>query len=369
MHKVTFYPLGNADCSLIELDNGKNFLFDYSHCRDESDDNDLRIDLKNSILEKMEDKEKDFFDVVTFTHADDDHIKGFSDIFYLEHSSKYQDEDRLKINELWVPASVIIEKDLENDAEILQKEARYRLKNKSNIKIFSRPSMLKDWFKNNGLDINEYKELMIDAGQIVPNFNYTDDSIEIFVHSPFAKREEDELIDRNLCSIVVQITFMSSKEYTRVILSADTPHENWKEIVEITRGKDREEKLSWDIFKIPHHCSYKSLSDEKGDKKTEPIEEVQWLFNQGQEKCTIISTSKVIEDEDSDQPPHYQAKNFYKEIATDKDGEFIVTMEHPKPSKPEPLEIEIDETGTTILKRNLGAVGVLTSRPAPRAGD
>jgi len=29
MHRLTFYPLGNADCCLIDLANGQKILFDY----------------------------------------------------------------------------------------------------------------------------------------------------------------------------------------------------------------------------------------------------------------------------------------------------------------------------------------------------
>lgn len=33
MHKVTFFPLGNADCTRIVLANGKRVLFDYANTR------------------------------------------------------------------------------------------------------------------------------------------------------------------------------------------------------------------------------------------------------------------------------------------------------------------------------------------------
>ncbi|MCK6649554.1 MAG: hypothetical protein L6Q66_07855 [Bacteroidia bacterium] len=368
MHKVTFFPLGNADCCLIELENNKNLMFDYAHCREAEDDNDLRIDLKSKIQDKMEEKELDYLDYVAFTHADDDHIRGFSDIFYLEFAAKYQEGERIKINELWVPASVIVEKGLTGEAKILQSEARYRLKNKSRIKIFSRPSMLKEWFEENELNPDNFSGFLIDAGQIIPGLNLKNDKVEIFVHSPFAKRNEEEVIDRNLSSIVVQLKFEANNENTYLILGADTPYENWQDIVNITKKKNREEKLKWDIFKLPHHCSYLSLSSEKGKTKTEPRAEVMWLFEQGNEKCKIVSTSKIIENEDTDLPPHYQAANYYKELVKGKNGEFLVTMEHPKKSKPEPIEIEIDSLGCTVLKRNIGTLGILTNRPAPRAG-
>ena len=123
MHKLTFYPLGNADCTLIGLDNGQNILFDYADMGDPSDDEDRRINLPSSLREDLEAEDKDFYDVVAFTHADDDHIHGFSEFFYLEHAAKYQDDDRIKINDLWVPAWVILESGLTGEARMLRREA------------------------------------------------------------------------------------------------------------------------------------------------------------------------------------------------------------------------------------------------------
>ena len=126
MHKLTFYPLGNADCCLIDLDNGQKILFDYADVGDSNDDDDLRIDLPAKLRADLEAAEKDSYDVVAITHADKDHIKGFSDFFYLQHAKKYQNGDRIKIDTLWVPAAVILETTSNEDHRILRAEARYR---------------------------------------------------------------------------------------------------------------------------------------------------------------------------------------------------------------------------------------------------
>ena len=368
MHIITFYPIGNADCCLIELDNGKNLLFDYAHCKDFEDEEDLRVDLRTEITNKLEGKKKKYLDIVTFTHADDDHLRGFSDLFYLEYAKKYQNDERIKIKQLWVPATIICEKGLKDEAGILQAESRYRLKNKLGIRIFSRPSFLNDWFESEDLDISEYSGLFVDAGRLVPDFNISNDNFEVFVHSPFAHRTDDKLIDRNIGSIVVQCSFSNDENITKLILAADTPYDNWIEIVNITKSHKREEKLNWDIIKLPHHCSYSSLNNEKGKDKTDPVKEIKWLFEQCQGSAKIISTSNKIPTEDTAQPPHRQAANYYKDNAKNKNGEFLVTMEFPKPSKPEPLVINIDDDGATAVKRNLGSLAIISHQPAHRAG-
>lgn len=51
-----------------------------------------------------------------------------------------------------------------------------------------------------------------------------------------------------------------------------------KKIVNRSETNGNEEYLRWDIYDVPHHCSYTGLSDEKGDYWTTPTEEVKNCF-------------------------------------------------------------------------------------------
>jgi beta-lactamase superfamily II metal-dependent hydrolase len=371
MHRITFYPIGNADCCFIETDGGKNFLFDYGNMRNKDDEEDLRVDLEAAVRSKLEEKEVDFVDVLAITHADNDHLNKFSELFYLNHAEKYQSKDRIKINELWVPSAVICsDKINDSEAKILRAEARHRLKNKQGIKVFSRPEFIDDWFEEEGLNADDYAEFFVDAGTLVPGLDIDSDGIEFFVHSPFASRQDDgTLVERNDCSIVVQCCFKSGDTITRFILGSDTAWEAWEEIVKISEYHENEERLQYDIFKLPHHCSYTTLSDDKGKDKTEPKEKVEWLFRQANTGAVIVATCDPIPSEDTDQPPHRQAAKFYKDLMNELSGEFIVTMEHPSVSKPEPIEITIESTCATLKKSSLGGLGTFISiRPSRRAG-
>jgi hypothetical protein len=179
------------------------------------------------------------------------------------------------------------------------------------------------------------------------------------------------VIDRNDCSLVMQAWFSIGGREVRVILSADTTHDLWEAIVKMTRLYKNDKRLEWDVFKLPHHCSYLSIGPEKGKTETSPTKATKWLFEtQGQTGAVVVSTSKPIPEDDSDdQPPHRQAANYYKnKVVGPKGGEFKVAMEHPSVSKPEPLVIKIDGYGTTILKSIVGGGASVVSRPAPRAG-
>ena len=66
MHKATFFPLGNADCCRIDLQDGRKILFDYANTRNPDDESDLRCDLPALLTEDLESADKNEFDVVAF---------------------------------------------------------------------------------------------------------------------------------------------------------------------------------------------------------------------------------------------------------------------------------------------------------------
>ncbi len=374
--KLTFHPLGNADCTRFDLADGRKLLVDYADMRNPEDPRDRRIDLPTELKSDLRAAKRDYYDVVLFTHLDDDHCCGSGDFFWLDHAAKYQGEGRIKIRELWVPAAAILEEGCQDSARIIRQEARYRLKEGYGIRVFSRPAKLKEWLEKNGLTLESRAHLITDAGQLVPGFSTAGpERVQFFIHSPFGWRQDDNgIVDRNQDSVVFQATFLEGSRETHALFMSDINYDSIDQIVQTTRRHKREDRLRWDIFKIPHHCSYLSIGPEKGEDETKPTPDVKWLYEaQGQPRCTMMSTSKSIpvkgsaEDKDV-QPPHREAANYYKRVANMKDGAFKVTMDLPSSSKPKPSTIEITERGATLLSvsATVGAASVI-STPA-RAG-
>ena len=343
LSKITFFNVGNADTTLIQLNSERNVLWDYANMQGERHCN-LPDELNSRV-------KCGYFDVVCFTHADEDHLKGMSEYFYLEHADKYKVSTRKKIQDLWVPAALLLESrnDYCYDAKILKAEAKHRfLTTKKGVKVFSKPDALKDWVENEGVAFKEIEHLIVDAGGLVPGWQKDTDGIEFFVHSPFKGHIDDtDIIRRNEATIIVQAVFGNATQ-TKLILGSDVDSENLRDIVKITKWHKNESRLLWDIFHLCHHCSYKAINkDDKGRTKTIPIDEVKWLMEtQGQMGGILISPSDIIPPNDTDQPPHKQAYNYYKEdVANKKNGKIIVTMENPTKTKPEPLELTIEEHG------------------------
>lgn len=369
MHKVKFYPVGNGDCSQIVLENGKRLLFDYCHRRKAEDEDDPRIDLEAALSAELSAAGQEGFDVVALTHLDDDHIANSTEFFHLEHAKKYQGEGRKTIEELWVPAAAILEKGLTGEAAVWRSEARHRLRKGEGIRVFSKPSALKDWLESEGLSLEDREDLITDAGRIVPGFSLNADGVEFFVHSPFAKHVDGESVMRNEGALILHAKFEVLGRKTRYLMVGDSTWEVLEEIVDLTRAKGNDERLWWDLYNVPHHCSYLALGPEKGKERTEPVSNVQWLLDQCQIGGIAVSSSDPIPKEDTNDPPHRQAAATYRKAIEDNGGrKFVVTMEHPSKDRPKALQIDIGRLGAAI--KTLGAVGgvSLTSSRTPRAG-
>lgn len=377
MHKLTFFPLGNADCCRIDLDNGRKILLDYAATRDPGDGEDCRCDLPTLLREDLDTADRNDFDVVAFTHLDEDHYKGASEFFYLEHAAKYQGEDRVRIVELWVPAGFLLEdlgSDATSEAKVLRAEARHRFKTMEGIRVFGRPKLLEEYCQDRGLSLELRGHLIIDAGSVVPGFSLVEDGLEIFVHSPFAYRIDNGLEDRNRCSFMCQARFQMQGTITDVLLLDDADYEALRDIVRTTRRHQNHFRLGWHVLKVPHHCSYKSIGPDRGTSKTEPEdEEIDWLYEDQQERPGIlVSSSWPIPNpgsaDDNDQPPHREAAAYYRDVLKDA-VDFLVTMSHPTGAKkPKPIEITIGDQGPTLMKTTVPASAAIVSSRGERHG-
>ena len=379
-HTISFYPVGNGDTEQIVLMNERRVLFDFCHRQKGEDDDTPEIDLKTQLQDELKTAKRDDFDVVAFTHADRDHIQGSTEFFWLQHAEKYQGNDRIKIRELWMPAAMLLE-EVERDQQsdefaILLQEGRYRLLEGKDILVFSKPPALMEWLipklKERGLPPNARNHLFVDAGTLVPGFSLAKDGVEFFCHSPFIKHCDGGDIIRNSAALVFNVRFVIDQMVYDFLEVGDATWEDLEDIVRATRWHKNDDRLCWDLFNIPHHCSYLGLSDDKGAQETEPKPLVKDLLLQGKRDASIVSCSNPIPDEkeayEQMQPPHIQARKAYERHRREVGGrKFLVTMEEPNARRPEPIVFEVGPQGGSKRRSVTGAAAVISSTP-PRAG-
>jgi hypothetical protein len=379
-HKIIFYPVGHGDTCQIVTANGRRFLFDFCHRKCAEDKDDPRIDLKARLQEELKAAKRDYFDMVAFSHADSDHICGSTEFFELQHAAKYQGGDRIRIEELWVPAAMLLDAptrdQMSQEFAIWRREARHRLLEGKGIKVFSQPKSLMAWLgpalQDRGEPTTARDHLFVDAGTLVNSYSLDADGVEFFSHAPFMKHCDGDKIVCNDASIVLNIRFRADGQHYDFLQIGDSTWEVLGEIVEITKTHCNQDRLAWNLFNIPHHCSYLALSDEKGDKETEPKPLVKELLLYGKAGSYMVSSSCPIPDSRdmyvNDQPPHIQARNAYKSYCKKVGGrEVLVTMEQPNAGKPEPITFEVTWGGVSWIKAIAGAPAVIGTA-APRAG-
>lgn len=374
---LTFHPLGNADCTRIDLKDGRKILVDYADMRNEENAVYGCIDLQDSLRMDLRAVSRDYYDVVLFTHLDRDHTYGADSFFHFDRFSGKQGGERIKMNEMWVPAAALTEDSLADDAWTIRQEARYRFIQGYGIRVFSRPECLKDFCDKNGIRLEDRSHLITDAGQLVPGYDDLNAAggVEIFIHSPMAWRQDDRgYVERNEDAVVFHATFRELGRDTKVLFASDVNDETLSHIVQASKKHEHTERLQWDVYKIPHHCSYKSLNcQDKGVDKTMPIEDVRWLCEDcAQVSGIMVSTSKSIPGKgtpgDVDvQPPHRQAANYYEEAIGKVDGQFEVTMDHSSARNPKPFKLRITETGAAVALLAIAPATYAAASPA-RAG-
>lgn len=380
-HEITFYPVGNGDTSQVVLSKGRRILFDFCHstCGENSDE--PVIDLNKQLKDELSTAKRDYFDVVAFTHADKDHISGSTEFFELQHAVKYQGDGRIKINELWVPAAMLLE-NAENDKQseafvILRQEARHRLLEGKGIRVFSHPQALDDWLhpklKERNLSTSARDHLFVDAGQLVPGLTLINDGVEVFCHSPFIKHCDDGDIIRNEASLIFNVRLEADGGIFDYLEMGDSTWEVIEDIYTTTETHNNLDRLEWDIYNIPHHCSYLALSDDKGEKETQPKPLVEKILLLGKQDSYIVSSSNPISDiKDSYeqiQPPHIQTRKAYEKYIDKVGGrKFLVSMEEPNANQPKPIKFEISSQGIAQIKAVVSGASFLASTKPPRAG-
>ena len=376
-HRVVFYPVGNGDTSQIVLENGKRLLFDFRHCKKTEDGGCPEINLAERLRAELREANRDDFDVVALTHGDSDHIENSTEFFELRHAAKYQGNGRIKIKTLWVPAAMVLEcgtnDNQSSEFVIWRQEARHRLIKGEGIRVFSKPDKLKDWLNTNGLTLDSRRHLITDAGCLVPEFSIASDGVEFFCHSPFIKHVDggDDL--RNAASLIFNVRFRQGGQHFDYLAIGDSDWCVLEDIVQTTKDHNNMDRLAWDLYNIPHHCSAFALSDEKGDNETIPKPLVKELLQQGKPGAYLVSSSNPIPDSkdayDQAQPPHIQARKCYQRYLGEIGGaKFLVTMEEPNATKPEPITFKVEIGGISIDRKLASAAAMITSSRAPRAG-
>jgi len=369
--RITFFPVGNGDTTLITLSDNTDILIDCNITKDSKDpDEKERYDVHSHLLMvlKKDKREIPHLDAFILSHPDVDHCRGFDDTFFTGNPKKYSEQDKrhgkIIIDELWFAPRIFSPHEtagnLSDEANQFRKEANrrialYKQKSPERTKAGNRLRII-------GYSDNPELEGLIDIitvpGDYINLINGEQKhDFSFFVHAPFRKDSDSSEDERNDTSIVLQAQFdVDGIEGAGLIfLGGDSGCTIWADILE----RSDEKNLKWDIFMAPHHCSWTFFSEKPYKENKIPSESSLEILNKKHHGALVVCSCKPIK-KDDDNPPHYAAKEEYIKIVGDKN--LITTMEHPEEKQPLPIEFEISKKGPVKIVSS--KVALVTSSSA-----
>lgn len=361
-HKIKFYPVDNGDNTLITLSDKTTILID---CKiregEETNAGNNIFPVKDDLIESIEENQDGapFIDLFILTHPDEDHCLGFEKNFFHGESPENYDDDNKEneeiiINELWC-TTMLFNGASNNDAKALKKEAERRKK----LWDEDKPEKNDDGnrIRMIGYDGDDRFENIPES---IPGETLTLEEIngnntgnfEFFIHSPFKKSliQATSNEDKNFSSIAMQARFKINESDDQwaclYLFGGDADHYIWKEILNKSKDNGNEDKLKWDIFLSPHHCSWTFFNDVPYDAKEEnktPKETSLEILDYKEGAGKLVASCKVVRSSDKN-PPHAAAKKEYQK-KLDKKSDFIELAMEPSENSPEPYVFEITPSG------------------------
>ncbi len=360
---VTFFPVGNGDMTLIQLETGRCILIDIN-IRQPDEGGKIRDVVADLRARLPKDKlGRHYVDAMLLTHPDQDHCRGLKEHFHLGPLTDYvepkKDEDgKIVIREMWSSPMVFRRRpagdSLCKDADAWATEARRRV----NLhKEGNGTTLTGDRIQVVGEDLPDkmkgIEDITVKAGANITFINgYDDGSFSGFLLAPKGKGDaaEEERRSKNHSSVIVRFSLARDEQLdaTRYLAGGDALVEIWERIW--TDYKSRKHLLAYHLLGTPHHCSWRSLSAESwGDSDGEAVasDEALKALGQALDGAYIVASSKPIADDDDD-PPCIGAKREYEDIADGANGEFVNTSEHKSGSDVMPMVFEVTTSGAVL---------------------
>ena len=371
-HTIKFYPVGNGDCTLIKLSNGRTIIVD-CQINDPYDKNGKQIlfDVKKDLQTELgkDSNGHPYVDLFISTHPHDDHCIGFDENFYHGAPNSYipsSDKGKIIIGELWITPRGI-GNNIAASAESLRCEAKRR--RQLYDKDMSYGGSYGNYLRIIGYDQQRTfdRRYSYVPGTSVMSVNGMDLSyLEIFIHAPFKEdvAECKETDDKNMTSIVTQFKFKSDSGDVkcRVLMGGDAEHEIWQHILD---NNIYDANLEWNIFLAPHHCSWTFFNE--SDNKQEVLQCAKDILSKQQNNACIIASSKAIHAYDSN-PQCAEAKKEYLKNLDNTDNFFNTATDYIVDGIAQPIVFKIGSYGKRKVFTTMSAGQSSISRPAPRAG-
>ena len=358
---LSFFPVGNGDMTLIELESGRKILIDLNirSAADDPDDEtpDVAEMLRNRL--KRDTQGRRYVDALLVTHPDKDHCTGLRKHFHLGPPNEWSARaDKIFVREIWSSPMVFRyasrNHGLCDDAKAFNSEARRRVQlfRETGGSVIDGNRILILGEDEDG-KTDDLKSVLIRVDQAFSRVNGQNDGLmtaRLLGPLPKESNDDEEVLSKNNSSTILQFSLAGDRiaDKCRFLTGGDAEVSIWEKLWR--RHRRRSEWLSYDILQAPHHCSWHSLSydswSELGE-KAEVCKDARNALSQTRYGATIVVSSDPIKDDDND-PPCIRAKREYVGIVNNVNGSFKCVSEYPSERSPGVMEFEVTRYGLKL---------------------
>ena len=358
---LSFFPVGNGDMTLLELESGRKILIDLNIRAAADDLDDETPDVAEMLCNRLkrDTQRRRYVDALLVTHPDKDHCTGLRKHFHLGPPNEWSPRaDKIFVREIWSSPMVFRyasrNHGLCDDAKAFNREARRRVQqfretggsviDGNRILILGEDEVGKT---------DDLKSILICVDQEFSRVNgQNDGSMTARLLGPLRKKEGDdeEVLSKNNSSTILRFSLAGAhvSDKCRFLTGGDAQVTIWEKLWQ--RHRLKPDRLSYDILQVPHHCSWHSLSydswSELGE-KAEVCEDARSALSQTRHGATIVASSDPIKDDDND-PPCIRARREYVGIVANVNGVFKCVGEYPTEGSPGVMEFEVTRYGLKL---------------------
>ncbi|WP_340676197.1 metallohydrolase [Paraperlucidibaca sp.] len=369
--KIEFFPVDNGDMTLVTLESGRTILIDVNirQRADDDKDNDA-VDVASLLRARLQRDTNNrlYVDAFLLSHPDEDHCRGLTRHFHLGKAGEWSaKDDKILIREMWSSPIVFRRaKDIQGavcaDAAAWWVEARRRVKtfvaaaNKAGIADGERIQVLGE---DRDGKTDDLTDILVKSGSDITKIGgKVDGTFRGRLLSPqlVSKEDAEKLTGKNQASVVTRFNIRGggNDDACLFLTGGDAEVESWERIW--SRTKHQISSLQYNLLQAPHHCSWRSLSEDSWSDLGEHAvasSEARSALGQALAGAYIVSSSKEIIDDDDD-PPCIRAKREYESIVKGVSGSFLCTADE---CEDDVLLFEITADGPKPGKKGSGSSG------------
>lgn len=373
--RISFFPVGNGDMTLIETERGHKILIDVNIRSAADDPDDDTLDVASRLRDKLsrDTEGRLYVDVLLVSHPDEDHCRGLLKHFHLGSPDKWsKSKDNIFINKIWSSPMVFRRASKKHHLYLCDDAKAFNAEAKRRVQRFRENSLMGDGDKililgedENG-KTDDLQDILVRVDQEFPCFKDEKDlSITARLLAPLSSGDDDdnEVLSKNNSSTVLHFSFSVDKIHDKCqfLTGGDAEVVIWKKLWK--KHRHRKDWLSYDILLSPHHCSWHSLSydswSELGN-NAKICDDARSALSQARDGAVIVASSKPVKNDNND-PPCIRAKHEYEDIVKGVVGTFRCTDEYPSKQCPDLMEFEIGEHGPSLTTALMKAPTVLGS--------